>query len=66
VSADHSVWLPWYQLIDVHLGQSISINKHEFQIKLGAINVLNTNYQTVFNRPMPLRFYNLTINYTFG
>lgn len=63
--------LPFNKLegfIDIALGISRTFKlKHQsIYFKLQAVNLLNTNYEVIKSFPMPGRYYNLKIVYTFN
>jgi outer membrane receptor protein involved in Fe transport len=60
---DHSFAreLPPYSIHDIHLGKSWSISKGEVGLRFSIYNLLNTSYQAIRSRPMPMRNYALTI-----
>jgi outer membrane receptor protein involved in Fe transport len=57
-------YLPPYQLIDVDLGTQRKFNQLDASLSFRVNNILNESYQVIVWRPMPGRWYSLTLNVT--
>jgi iron complex outermembrane receptor protein len=55
--------LPDFMLHDLSLGKAFKFGKSSLNIRMKANNILNTPYQSVSNRAMPGRNYELLIKY---
>jgi len=57
--------LPPYSIFNINFGKKISYKKTKTEIKLTVNNLLNTQYQAILYRAMPMRNYSLNINFIF-
>jgi iron complex outermembrane receptor protein len=62
-SSDNQNWLAPYKLHNVAVSYGLNLKNHVLSFQLGINNLLNETYQVMVNRPMPLRNYQLSINY---
>ncbi|MBC7384462.1 MAG: TonB-dependent receptor plug domain-containing protein [Bacteroidia bacterium] len=65
VSTDNKSWLLPYQTAKISLSKSIQVKKTNLLIQAQVNNLFNETYQAIVNRPMPLRNYQLSINFKF-
>ncbi len=65
VSADNQSWLNPYQTARISFGKFIQIKQNSIQLQMQINNVFNQTYQVMLNRPMPLRNYQISIQYKF-
>lgn len=52
-----------YYLINLNIAYHLIAKKHDMDVLFQINNIANKTYQTMENRPMPLRNYQLKINY---
>lgn len=52
-----------YYLINLNIAYHLTAKKHDMDVLFQINNIANKTYQTMENRPMPLRNYQLKINY---
>lgn len=64
-TADHSSFLPAYQLIDVRLNKSFSYAKHQLNCGIYIDNILNQSYESIPFQAMPARVLGGSITYQF-
>lgn len=64
-TSDNSTFLPGFFLLNASFSQEIQFLKHEASLSIQINNLLNTNYQVIAWRPMPLRSYMMGLNFTF-
>ncbi len=65
VSTDNQSWLLPYQNVKICLAKSFRLKTKSIGIQLLVNNLYNETYQVMQNRPMPLRNYQISINYKF-
>ncbi|HNP18181.1 MAG TPA: TonB-dependent receptor [Fulvivirga sp.] len=58
-----STMLKGYVLSDLEIGRSVGNSKNQLHITVAAKNILNENYQTLLNRAMPGRNYQINLIY---
>ena len=63
--SDNSKWLSHFQLSDISISKRWVLNKHRFLVSFSVINLLNEEYQTIVNRPMPFRNYQISLTLKF-
>jgi vitamin B12 transporter len=68
ITSDNSDYINPYHIFDTYVTYSTRLVKTKSSISINARinNVSNTSYQIVASRPMPLRNYQITLNYTFN
>ena len=54
-----------YFMNNVYLGKEIRLNRQKLDIELKVFNILNEDYRTVLQHPMPRRNFSLLIRYDF-
>jgi outer membrane cobalamin receptor len=54
-----------YFMNNLHLGKEICLNRKKMDIELKIFNLLNEDYRTVLQHPMPRRNYSLLVRYDF-
>lgn len=64
-STDNQSWLLPYQTAKISFAKSFKVKTHSIRVQLNINNLYNETYQVMQNRPMPLRNYQLSINYKF-
>lgn len=64
-SADHVSWLPPVNITNINLTHRLPLKKWPLLLGFNVNNALNTNYQIMLGRPMPLRNYQLNITVYF-
>lgn len=66
ITSDNSNYLNPYHLFDSYAAFNFNLLKSKSTVSINARinNILNTTYQVVASRPMPLRNYQLTLTYT--
>jgi vitamin B12 transporter len=62
-SSDNQNWLAPYKLHHVAVSYGLNLKNHAVSFQIGIQNLFNETYQVMVNRPMPLRNYQLSINY---
>lgn len=60
-STDHHQWLPGFSTAEVGLSQRWQRKGGSFQLQLSVLNVFNTPYQLMPQRPMPGRHYRIRL-----
>jgi iron complex outermembrane receptor protein len=58
-TSDNSSWLDDYILVNTEVSQGFRLHSYLLKTFLRINNLLDTNYRSVENRPMPLR--NITV-----
>jgi iron complex outermembrane receptor protein len=68
ITSDNSDYLNPYHLFDSYAAFNFILPKSKSTVFINARinNILNTTYQVVASRPMPLRNYQLTLTYNFN
>ncbi len=61
---DNSGYLEGYFLTNIGLSKEINLNPSSVKIAIGIDNLFNADYQVMLNRPMPLRYYKISIQLT--
>jgi iron complex outermembrane receptor protein len=64
-SSDNYDYLPWYNLFNFGANFNINLKNNLLEINFALNNALNTSYEIIKNRPMPLRNFSISLNYTF-
>ena len=64
-TSDNTSSLSPYSLDNFEAGKVFKTNSISFRFFLKINNIFNSDYQSVLNRPMPLRSYNAGISFTF-
>ena len=64
-TADHTSFLPAYQLIDVRISKSVAFDKHLLNCSLYIDNILNQSYESIPFQAMPARVFGGSITYQF-
>jgi len=59
--SDNSQWLSHYHLSDISLSKQWTLNKQSLMVSFSVLNLLNEEYQTIANRPMPFRNYQISL-----
>jgi iron complex outermembrane receptor protein len=62
-SSDNQNWLAPYQLHSLAASYGFKVKQHLFTIQASLQNLFNQTYQIMVNRPMPLRNFQLTLQY---
>ncbi len=62
-SSDNQSWLAPYQLHSLAASYGLNLKNHAFSLQISIQNLLNETYQIMVNRPMPLRNFQLTLQY---
>ncbi len=62
-SSDNQNWLAPYQLHSLAASYGFKVKRHLFTIQASLQNLFNQTYQIMVNRPMPLRNFQLTLQY---
>lgn len=65
VTTDNSEFLPAYNLLNFNISQEISANSVHTQLFFGINNITNQIYQVVLRRPMPMRNWQVGIQFEF-
>lgn len=65
VTTDGHITLPAFTVIDIQIGHRLPIRNHTLLFIGQVTNLLNQNYQTVTNNPMPGIGFDFTLSYTF-
>ena len=65
VSSDNHNWLLPYQTTRICASKKITLKNTNILLQAQVNNLYNQTYQVIQNRPMPLRNYQLSINYQF-
>jgi iron complex outermembrane receptor protein len=65
ITSDNSTFLPGFFLLNASLSQKIKILKQEASLSIQIHNLLNSNYQVIAWRPMPMRSFMLGLSFTF-
>lgn len=60
---DNTTFLPAFALWNVSVGKPLQVAKQKFTLQFRLNNLLNTAYQNYENRAMPLRSYQMTLNW---
>lgn len=60
-TTDNTQFLLPYNVSNLALGYKVTIKSLDFNTSFKINNLLNTNYQMVLNRPMPLRNYQISL-----
>ena len=63
LQSDNQDYLPYFSLIDLSLGKSISMGDDQLQLSVSVRNLLDEEYQAIQWRPMPGRNYMISLNY---
>ncbi|WP_018343074.1 TonB-dependent receptor plug domain-containing protein [Cytophaga aurantiaca] len=68
ITSDNSDYINPYHLFDTYATFNFNVPKSKSTLSINARinNILNTSYEVVASRPMPLRNYQLTLSYTFN
>lgn len=64
-SSDNYDYLPLYNLFNFGANFNINLKNNLLEINFALNNALNTSYEIIKNRPMPLRNFSISLNYTF-
>lgn len=64
-TSDNTAWLDDYTIINVEAAQIFAFKKIQSRIFFRINNLANTSYQSVENRPMPLRTFTGGISFTY-
>lgn len=64
-SADNLNWLPPVNLTNINLSRVLPLKNRPLLVGFNINNLLNTNYQIMLGRPMPLRNYQLNLTIYF-
>jgi len=62
-SHDFLIVLKPYLLTNLYLGKDFSLGRNTLGLQFSVNNLINTSYQAVLSRPMPLRNYSLRIKW---
>jgi vitamin B12 transporter len=65
ITSDNSEFLPDYFTLSAEASQKFLLRKVELKIFVRSANVTNTDYQSISNRPMPLRTFTTGIYLTY-
>ena len=64
INSENSAWLPSYFLADCSISYNFKINKNtKIRTFFKVNNLYDEPFQSVANRPMPFRYYTLTVSY---
>ncbi|HCS21441.1 MAG TPA: hypothetical protein DIW47_12920 [Bacteroidetes bacterium] len=64
-SSDNLSFLPPYSTGDLELGYSHELKQHRLNTSLGIQNIWNVYYESIEWRPMPGRYFQVSLNYQF-
>lgn len=62
-SADNLSFLPPYSTGDLELGYTLEVKQHRINGSFGIQNIWNASYESIAWRPMPGRYFQLSLNY---
>ncbi len=65
-SPDNLNWLPAYHTGHLAVHWHYNMASYRFGLNLGIENILNTRYQIIANRPMPMRFFRAGISISYN
>lgn len=65
ITTDNETYLPNFHTTDLSLTKQFTLNKHRFDAMLSANNLFDENYMNVVWRPMPGRWFEVTVRYDF-
>ena len=62
---DNETYMPGYSISNIIFGKNIHVKKFVLSLQLQINNLLNLDYQSIVNRPMPGRNYAVTLKFNF-
>ncbi len=65
ISTDNHFWLPSFHTADLYISSRITFHQFSISPNFSVLNLWNHNYEIVFLRPMPGRFYQLGVQFQF-
>lgn len=63
VTSDNLSWVDPYHTISVKFNYEVKFKKSHLNVFLACNNLLNENYVIIANKPMPLRYYEIGLNF---
>lgn len=63
ITTDNETYLPDFATLDLTLSKQFTLNRHRLNAMISVNNLLDENYMNVVWRPMPGRWFEMTVRY---